>query len=256
MTRRIITILLVLLAFPAGLLAQTLTIYCENDPPSQILNSDGSLSGFAVDVVREIQKRVHNNDPLQMVPWARGYDAIQNRPNLLLFSMNRTADRDSLFRWIGPILESQYGFYVKADSKIVIDSLDDAKKLGSIGVYRDDVRDLFLTKAGFTNLDRANDNRTNIKKLMVGRLDSFAGSPLGLADVLKAAGFQATDVKLAFIFLRTQSFIAASKTMPAGVVEAWNNALAAMKADGSFAPILAKYYPGVPMPGPVITTFK
>jgi polar amino acid transport system substrate-binding protein len=256
MAKRIITTLLVLAAFSAGLLAQTLTIYCENDPPSQILNSDGSFSGFAVDVVREIQKRVHNSDPIQMVPWARGYDAIQNQPNVLLFSMNRTVDRNPLFQWIGPILESQYGFYVKAESGIVINSLDDAKKLRSIGVYRDDVRDLFLTKSGFTNLDRANDNQTNIRKLMAGHIDSFAGSPLGIVGVLKAAGFQTTDVKLAFIFLRTQSFVAASKSTPSGVVEAWNDALAAMKTDGSFEQILARYYPGAPMPGPVITIFK
>lgn len=256
MMRKLIAIFLAAIFFKAGSLAQPLIIYCENDPPSQILNTDNSLSGFAVDAVREIQKRVHNNDPIAMVPWARGYNAIQSKPNILLFSMNRTADRNPLFQWIGPILESQYGFYVKADSRIIIASLDDARKIGTIGVYRDDVRDLFLTKAGFANLDRAVDNQTNIKKLMSGRIDAFAGSPLGIAEVLGLAGFQATDVKLAFIFLKTQSYIAASKNMPVGIVEAWNDVLASMKADGSFKAILDKYYPGAPMPGPAISTFQ
>jgi polar amino acid transport system substrate-binding protein len=242
--------------FTAGLLAKPLQIYCENDPPSQIRNPDDSLSGFAVDVVREIQKRVHNHDPILMVPWARGYDSVQTAPNVLLFSMARTADRDARFQWIGPILESQYGFYVKADAKTVINSLDDARKLNAIGVYRDDVRDSFLTQAGFTRLDRVTDNSYNIKKLMFGRIDAYAGSPIGNADAVKAAGFQPTDVRLAFIFMKSQSFIAASRTTPAEVVQAWNAALESMKRDDTFQTILANYYPGVAMPGPAITTFR
>jgi polar amino acid transport system substrate-binding protein len=250
------SLLAVLLLTPSSMLAQTLTIYCEDDPPSQFRNPDNSLGGYAVDLVREIQKRVHNNDPILMVPWVRGYYAIQHAPDVLLFSMARTAERNQLFQWIGPILESQYGFFVKADSKIVITSMDDAKKLGDIGVYRDDVRDLFLTKAGFTNLDRITDNDDNIKKLMAGRIDAYAGSLTGLADVLKYAGFQMTDVKLAFVFLKSQSYIAASRGMSDSVVKAWDNALSAMKADGTFKAILSRYYPGVPMPGPAVTTFN
>jgi len=256
MIQRIIVMLLAIGAFPTSLLAQPLTIYCENDPPSQIQNPDNSLSGFAVDLVREIQRRVHNDDPIEMVTWARGYYDIQKYPNVLLFSMARTAERNSLFQWIGPILESQYGFYVKADSKIVINSLEDAKKIRTIGVIHDDVRDLFLTKAGFTNLDRRTDNNANIKKLMTGRIDAYAGSPTGIADALKSAGFHVTDVKLAFVFLKSQSFIAASRATSTGVVQAWNDALDALKADGTFEAILAKYYPDEAMPGPAITTFK
>ncbi len=256
MIKRIIFSFLAMTVFMTRLFAQPLTIYCEDDPPSQFRNPDNGLGGFAVDLVREIQKRVHNDDPIQMVTWARGYYAIQNDPNVLLFSMARTADRNSLFQWIGPILESQYGFYVKADSKIVINSLNDAKKVNSIGVYRDDVRDLFLTRAGFTKFDRNTNNDDNIKKLMAGRIDAYAGSPLGIADALKSSGFQGSDIKLTFVFLKTQSFIAASRGTPAGVVKAWNDALDTLKSDGIFKAILAEYYPGVAMPGPAITTFK
>lgn len=256
MIKRVVGTMLALFFFAPDIIAQPLVIYCEDDPPSQFQNSDNSLSGFAVDLVREIQKRVHNDDPILMVPWARGYYAIQHAPNVLLFSMARTVERNPLFQWIGPILESQYGFFVKSDSKIIIASMDDAKKLGAIGVYRDDVRDLFLTKAGFTNLDRISNNDDNIKKLMSGRIDAYAGSLSGLADVLKHTGFQMADVKLSFVFLKLQSFIAASHGTSASVVKAWNDTLNAMKADDGFKVILSKYYPGVPMPGPAITIFN
>jgi polar amino acid transport system substrate-binding protein len=246
---------MMLVGLTTGLLAKPLTIYCENDPPSQIQNPDNSLSGFAVDLVREIQRRLHTHAPILMVPWARGYDAVQNEPNVLLFSMARTTERNALFQWIGPILENQYGFYVKADSKFIINSMEDAKKLQAIGVYRDDVRDLYLTKAGFTNLDRVTDNSVNIKKLMAGRINAYAGSPTGIVDALKTAGFKGNAVKLGFVFMKSQSFIAASRATPTDNVRAWNDALEDMKADGTFKAILAKYYPGVAMPGPAITAF-
>jgi polar amino acid transport system substrate-binding protein len=256
MIKRVVGTMLSLFFLATDILAQPLTIYCEEDPPSQFRNPDDSLDGYVVELVREIQKRIHNDDPILMVSWARGYYAIQHAPNVLLFSMARTAERNPLFQWIGPILESQYGFFVKTDSKIVITSMDDAKRLGAIGVYRDDVRDLFMTKAGFTNLDRISDNDANIKKLMAGRIDAYAGSLSGLADVLKYTGFQMSDIKLAFVFLKLQSFIAASRGTSAGVIKAWNDTLNTMKADGTFKAILSKYYPGVPMPGPAVTAFN
>lgn len=249
------SVLMLLLAMMAPAMvssAQSLNILCENDPPSEILNPDGSLSGFAVDLVREIQKRVQNRDPIQMLPWSRGYRLIQENPNTLLFSMTRTAERDKLFQWIGPILESAYGFYVRKDSRIVIDSLEDAKRLTRIGVYLNDVRDLYLTEAGFTNLERTTDNQSVVKMLMAGRLDAFAGSPLGIGETLKSAGFNPGDVRLAFVFLRTQSYVATSLEMPPGLVSSWNTALRAMKGDGTFKEILSRYYPTSSLPGPEV----
>lgn len=246
-------ILLLAMVAPAGVSsAQSLNILCENDPPSEILNPDGSLGGFAVDLVREIQKRVQNRDPIQMVPWSRGYRLIQENPNTMLFSMTRTSERDGLFQWIGPILETTYGFYVRKDSRIAIDSLEDAKTLTRIGVYLKDVRDLYLTGAGFTNLERATDNQALVKMLMADRLDAFAGSPLGIGETLKAAGFNPGDVRLAFVFLRTQSYVATSLEMPPGVVNAWNSALRGMKVDGTLKAILSRYYPTASLPGPEV----
>ena len=78
---------------------------------------------------------------------------------------------------------------------------------------------------------------------------------MGIAEAVKTAGFQMADVKLAFVFMKSQSFIAVSRTTSQKVVKLWNDALDAMKGDGTFKAILAKYYPGVAMPGPAITTF-
>lgn len=254
MKRSILT--LTILAIISGAsFAQSLKIYTEENAPLQIVAPDRSLSGIAVDVVREIQKRVGNSDPIEVVPWARSYQEVQTDPNVALFSMTRTAQRNPLFKWVGPLDEKVYYFYVKADSGVAIKSLEDAKKLHTIGVYKNDVRDLFLTKAGFQNLDRATDNVTNVKKLMLGRLDAFAGSPGELEELAKDAGCKASDLKATFAFLKGQLFIAFSMGTPDATVKAWSNSLDEIKKDKTFERIFRKYEPSKPLPGPAQTTF-
>jgi polar amino acid transport system substrate-binding protein len=235
--------------------AHHLTIYTEIDAPNQAVGPDGKLTGMAVEVVREIQKRTGNTDPISVVPWARGYLELQTLPNVVLFSTARTAERNAQFHWIGPIDERRYSLYVKEDSKITLSKLEDAKKLRAIGVYKDDVRDLYLTGKGFRNLDRTIDNIQNVKKLMAGRIEAFAYASTGLDEIARSAGFKAGDLKEALPLFNVQLFITISKSTPASTVEQWSRAFQAMRKDKRFERIFRKYYPHGPLPGPAITTF-
>jgi polar amino acid transport system substrate-binding protein len=237
-----------------GALPVPLTLYGEEDPPLQMTGSDGKPTGLVVELVQEIERRTGATDTIELVPWTRGYEAVQTRPNLLLFSMARTAERNSLFQWIGPTLEFSYSFIGRADSSVVIHSLEDARALKAIGVYKDDARDAFLTKQGFTNLDRAVDNVMNVRKLMSGRIEAYAGTTDSWPEV-ETAGFPPSAVRQLFVFARVQLYLAASLGTPATTVRLWNQTLDAMKTDGTFQKIYAKYYPGRALPGPAITSF-
>lgn len=232
-----------------------LTIYCEDDPPFQIVNKDGSLSGLTVDVCKEIQKRVGSTDKIQVVPWARGLNEVNTKPNTILFSMTRTAERNPLYKWVGPVNEISFALYSKSDSNIKINNLNDAKKLKAIGVYNQDVRDQYLTKQGFTNLERVTDNNINIKKVMTNRLDVYADSNDSYKSNAVAAGYKESDLKPVYVFMKSQLYIAMSKETPTETVNKWNKALEDMKKDGSFKKIYDKYFPGKPLPGPAIEKF-
>jgi polar amino acid transport system substrate-binding protein len=233
--------------------AQNLNIYCEDD--SQIKRPDGKFSGMDIEIVSEIQKRVGNTDQIQLVPFTRGLKYLDAEPNTLLFSMARTKERNDRYQWIGPVSEAVYGFYAKADSNIVINSLDDARKVASIGVYRNDIRDQFLTRQGFTNLDRADNSFLNLRKLMAGRDDVIASSAFGIKAEAKHAGYNMKDIKFLYAFLRSQIYIAASKNTDPNVVANWNSALDSMKKDGTLKSIFKKYAPDQELPGPEIPVF-
>jgi polar amino acid transport system substrate-binding protein len=236
-------------------LGQSLRIYTEIAPPNQSLDSNGKLSGFAVELVRELQKRIGNQDPIEVVPWVRAYKALESEPNVMLFSVARSAKRNPLFHWVGPISESRFTFYVKADSPHDIKSLDDARKLRLIGVYTEDARDQYLSRLGFTNLDRSLDEEVMVKKLMDGRIDALAGSPIGMQQVASASGIRFEELKEAYTFQKVQVYLAFSRTTPGPIVTAWSSALGAMKKDKSFEAIFRKYYPTGPLPGPASRPF-
>jgi polar amino acid transport system substrate-binding protein len=235
---------LIALAFSWSLgSAQPLTIYTEINPPSQFLGPDGMLTGFAVELVQEIQKRIGNTDPIQLVPWARGYNESLNKPNVVLFSTTRTEERDPLFQWVGPIREVRGHFCVRADSKIKVSSLEEAKALRLIGVYREDFREQYLTAHGFTNLDRSPNDTIIAKKLMDGRVDALVCNSDEVGRIMTGAGYKPEDVRPVFPFDKLQLYVAFSKTIPVEVVRRWADALHAMKMDGTFQRLSRKYYP-------------
>ncbi len=135
---------------------------------------------------------------------------------------------------------------VGAASKAVVGRCD--LLIASIGVYRGDVRDQVLTALEFSNLDRANTNLSNIKKLMAGRIALFAGSPTSMQALAEQAGYQLDDFKLVFVFMQKQLYIAASPGMDVNEVTKWNEALVQMKRDRTFEKIFKTHFPftGVP----------
>lgn len=122
-----------------------LQLYTEELPPLNFLE-EGRARGLSVDIVREIQRRLDDSTPIQVVPWARGYRALQERPNVALFSTARSAEREPRFQWVGPLADLDFTLFVRADSPLDVANLDAARQLGTIATYRDDVREQFLRR--------------------------------------------------------------------------------------------------------------
>ena len=84
-----IIVVLVILILPRTIISAELTILTENLPPLNFIK-DGVLMGPAVDIVKEIQKRVGSHEQIQVYPWARAYKMALEEVNILIFGMART----------------------------------------------------------------------------------------------------------------------------------------------------------------------
>lgn len=219
-----------------------LSIYTENSPPGNY-QEKGVLKGFAVDVVREIQRRLNRNDTIFTVPWARGYHLALTQANTALFSTTRLAQRESLFKWAGPLYSQHWGFYAKKGRNLRITSLEDAQKINRIGTYRNDAKEQFLKSLGFDNLVSSNKNVSNVKHLLRGDIDLWVSSDFNMYYIAGQAGVDPASIELVFPFRKVKNYIAFSRQTPDAVVTAWQKTLGAIKKDGTYDRLRARWLP-------------
>lgn len=229
-----------LLSIPS--VGQELQIFTEEYPPINYLE-EGGITGSSVNVVREMLRRLNQPDNIKMLSWARGYNLLMTKPNVVLFSTARTKERENLFHWVGPLCIGRNGFYRKQGSGVRIDSLEDAKKVGSIATYKDDVREQMLISWGFTNLDSSKSAKSNLKKLMSGRVDLWFYDSIGMLSVAEQVGVRPTDLELVLPVDEASAYIAFSKQTSKEIVTKWQTTLQAMKDDGVFYAISKKWLP-------------
>ena len=220
--------------------AQPLSIYTENNPPASYTR-DGKPAGMAVEVVREILRRLNQADTIEIVPWSRGYNMALSLENVALFSTTRLPHRERLFHWVGPIYTQTWGFYALKGSDFHIKSLEEAKTVGRIGTYRDDAKEQFLKHKGFTNLLSANRNMINVRHLLQGDIDLWVSSDLNVRDIVSQAGVDPSLVELVFPFHQVDNYIAFSiETDKIKVEDAWQKILDEMKQDGTYERIVSR----------------
>jgi len=214
----------------------------ENRPLS--FSENGQAKGLGVDVAQEIQRRTGNKNAIEIQPWPRAYRAVSSEPNVAVFAMARTAAREELFQWVGPISASRASLYGKRGSGLVINSLEDAKAVERIMVVRDFYTHQLLQKLGFTNLELVPKPETMVKMALNDRAPLMFTSNVTLPELLEKAGAKPTDLDALYTVTSIQTYIAFSAATPKDIVGKWQAALDAMKRDGSYAAIYAKWLPG------------
>jgi polar amino acid transport system substrate-binding protein len=219
-----------------------MTLLTEENPPFNF-TQNGKLTGVATAVVREICRRLGTADHIEVLPWARAYKRLQTEPNVVLFTTARTKVRAPLFYWVGPLFSVRLGFYARKDDPRRIDSLEAAKKVAAIACYKDDFREQILKSLGFTNLDSSKDPRSDIRKLISGRVDLWFFDNVAAPHVAREAGIDPRQIKAVFTYKQTFSYIAISKQTAPAIVHQWQTTLDEMKADGTFWWLTRKWLP-------------
>ncbi|MGD9181228.1 MAG: ABC transporter substrate-binding protein [Desulfobacterales bacterium] len=235
----LIVALMVLLVGKSALSAE-LTILTENLPPLNYLEN-GVLVGPSVEIVKEIQRRVGSQEPIQVYPWARAYKMALKDENVILFGMTHTKVRQDLFKWLGPLATKRDILVARKDSGIKINNLEDAKKVNRIGTLRDDTRERLLKSHGFTNLEPVSDEQLNAKKLALGRIDLWTYKIPGLKTVCDLAGVDHKEFEEVFHLREINLMIAFSKKTSDSIVQKWTNAFNEMSADGTIIQIRKKW---------------
>lgn len=144
----------------------------EDYAPSNYLEK-GELKGVSVDLLKAIWIRMGvGEQPIEVYPWARGYQMVQNRPDTVLFAMTRNNDREDLFKWVGPIYRGRYSLITLSSMKPE-NSNTDILKSRRIGALRNDLGYDLLIREGLSRdqIWEATSVEQLVKMLEAGRID-------------------------------------------------------------------------------------
>lgn len=214
-----------------------LTITTETSAPSSMLEGT-RVTGIATDKVREAMQRAGVDYSIELLPWKRAYLAAQQRPDACVYSTSRTPERENLFKWVGPTAVAEWVMLARADRKLLLRSLEDARGL-RIGTYNGDARDAYLRSRGF-RVDAANEDLANAGKLLLDRIDLWAASLRTGTTILSRYGYDKKIVPL-LVFNRIELYLACNPGVPDAVVARLNAAFASMERDGTARRIERRY---------------
>ncbi len=220
----------------------TLLIYTENYPPLTFMNPYGEISGFGADVVFEIMNRERIFEKISLTTWENAYNMALYNPNFCLFTMDRTPIRENLFQWVGPIGANETYFYLKKGNNLSITSIQQARNLTAIATVSSWFSDQHLRQLGFTNLVSFDEPGAAVEALMGGYADAFVCSSVTISDILLSNGYAFADVIPEFVLMSSDYYIAFSKSTPTATVNRWQQALQAIKTDGTYDAILRRWF--------------
>lgn len=219
---------------------EPITVVTEHSPPGEHLDENGRVTGATAELVRELMKRAGEPGDLTLLPWARGYRMARQGPKVALFETTRSEIRENQFKWVGPIKRITGGFFVRRQDNIAIATMDDARELDGICVYRSSSGGQALRALGFTNLEQPTRSAQCLEMLMHGRVDAWMTSDIARVPLLAETGYSENDVTLAYATSTKYLYIAMSLDTPDATVALWQETLDQMKRDGT----LAQYYRG------------
>ncbi|PTR26859.1 ABC transporter substrate-binding protein [Pseudomonas sp. GV085] len=221
-----------------------LVLLTENFPPYNMAKNgknfaqDENINGIATDIVREIFKRADITYSLTLrFPWERIYKLTLEKPGYGVFVMARLPDREKLFKWVGPIGPDDWIMLAKADSKITLETLNDARKY-KIGAYKGDAIAETLAKQGLNPIVVLRD-QDNARKLVNGQIDLWAtGDPAG-RYLARQEGVN--GLKTVLRFNSAELYLALNKNVPDETVAKLQAALDQMRKEGRVDEIMAQY---------------
>jgi len=175
---------LILILFSAKLWANDIRVVTEEWPPYNY-TVDGKLQGVSTEVVEAVLIKSGLSYDVKVYPWARAYQYAQQNPNVLIYTISRTKEREKLFTWVGPIVPRTISLFKLKTNSLEFSSLDDIEKY-RVGLIRNEPTHELIKNKGLGNrLEILKSHTQKLKMLLHGRVDLITGNELALAYQLK-----------------------------------------------------------------------
>jgi len=215
------------------------TLACNEFPPHKMQAAPDGRPGYDVEILREAFRRAGQSIDIVYYPWTRALVTAKAGSVDGLCSCSKRPEREPFFVYSDVMGDVGVGVFLVKGLERKVAAIADLKAL-SIGVVRaynlqDELIDLGMTPVVVSS------DEQGLRMLLVRRIDGF----LTFRDTGKyILGKLAADIDAPYVEFRAAPYFACfSKAVPGAAerVKLFNRGLAAMRADGTYDAILARY---------------
>jgi len=242
---QLIIIMLVILLTNRVAYSTEIKIVTEHYPPFQIVENGQVVGGLAVDIVNDLLSKVNLETNIVAYPWPRAYKMALEEKNVLIFSITRTEERESKFKWVGSIIGvNDYLWRLKSNESVNVRSLDEAKKY-TMAVPKDDQQHHFIRKNGFSNVYVTSNFDSALKMLYANHVDLVMGPESSIYYRLKELSLDYSALEKAYDLGQKwgELSIAFSVNTSDEVVKKFQDVFQEMKNDGTCDKLILKWVP-------------
>jgi polar amino acid transport system substrate-binding protein len=204
---------------------------------------NGAVAGPAADVIRRVCEDMKLTCTMRLLPWRRAQQEVQEGKAHGMFVIGWNAERAKWLHFSPPLLNTEYGFFVREDNSLRFQQNADVKGY-TVGVYgpSNTATALEAIKAEVKDLtiDVTPDDEAAFKKLALGRVQAvFSNRDVG-HDLLRKLAI--ANVRYAGRQQGLKYYIGFSqKFADKAVVDDFNATFRALHKQGVVREILGRY---------------
>lgn len=214
-------------------------ITTEPSVPFKMMADDGkTIIGSTADKIHEMLRRAQIPYQMQMMAWNRAYELAKTQTDTCVFETARTPERESSFKWIGPVSKGSWAIYGSTSQIGKVTHLSDIKD-ATIGGYVGDAIGEYLANHGFHVINSYDDEIT-LKNLLKGRLDFWASDTTQAPRMIAKLHLQDAFTQL-FVFGTFEYYLACNPKTSNERIDALRARLKEIHTDGTEAKIDARY---------------
>ena len=228
-----------------------LRIVTEELPPYNFGSASApqGMTGLSTQVVQAVLRQLQLSAPIQSMPWARAYELARLQKDVLIYSIGRSVERESHFKWVGTIAPTDFYLYSHARHPIDLRRLEEARPF-QVATVNEDIGEQFLEARGFVkglNLQSSVRYEHNYDKLRRGRVDLWIMTELAARYIARRSGDdpdRALHRSLALPELGSAWYMAFGNQTADAQVERFRAALEEVKRSGLHEQIVQRWREG------------
>jgi len=206
----------------------------EHYPPLNY-EQEGKLYGVSVDILEGLFDKMNVNltrNNVVLKNWSEAYQQTLNQAHTMLFSTARIPERESLFKWVGPIAPEKTIVLALTANNIEITAITELNNY-SVGVIRDYAAILMLTDQGVLPeaMVSFNDVEHLYNALSNGDVDCIVYSETGNTLIIESLGMNAADVETVYLAGVVENYFAFNAETSDEIITLFQQYLDQLKLD-------------------------